>query len=586
MAFALPSVAQDAPLQAEIEKLIAPLREFDKQSEAAVDVRRSKYIADLKELEKSIAAKTGDLEQVIPVRNEREAWEKGEATPSIDPKDEAVPLDLRKLRYYFDEDQKKLAANIAKKMAAQRAAVDARLKEMEASLTKEAKIESALAVRNARKNLDTLVSVPTKPTPVAQPNPTSAAPSGAVVTLLPADDLDDFTIYTREHGMGNDPNKVFTLEDGVLRASGTEPGFLITKQSFTNYHLELEYQWGTDAGNRDSGVFVNSVEKNDGEFTSLECNLLGPDSKFFSGQVYLFGKGPKQLRVDGTDIKSGPIATELSKSAEKAVGEWNKMEVICDQGRFLVRINGQATVSGNFPKPRLGTILLQSGRGEIKFRNMNVIDYDAWIADVGPLAKAGKYKNAIQVMESLFEADSNSFEPLRGLWLANLYAADENGGAHESLCQRIFTELPERRWSSDGSRSAKAYVVMPGASDQKLLREAMSAARYGVETAVPKSGGMFIWYSLTMGMVEFRAKNHAEALRWLEKPMKNKTLVQSAPSLAFAAMANHAKGNEELARQLLSQAEAAFGQIDQPNSDWSQIVNARVAIKEAKELIK
>src|SRR5690349_162687 len=70
-------------------------------------------------------------------------------------------------------------------------------------------------------------------------------------------------------GLNNDPNKVFSMvnEDGkpALRISGEIFGGISTKQSFENYHLQLQFKWGKlkwppkEKEKRDSGLLYHAV---------------------------------------------------------------------------------------------------------------------------------------------------------------------------------------------------------------------------------------------------------------------------------------------------------------------------------------
>src|SRR5210317_888730 len=71
-------------------------------------------------------------------------------------------------------------------------------------------------------------------------------------------------------GLNNDPLNVFSVVemDGqqVLKVSGEVYGGLSTKQEFENYHLSLEFKWGTKKyeprlqDKRDSGILYHAQE--------------------------------------------------------------------------------------------------------------------------------------------------------------------------------------------------------------------------------------------------------------------------------------------------------------------------------------
>lgn len=198
---------------------------------------------------------------------------------------------------------------------------------------------------------------------------------GQGVKLVPAKNFDNFRIFTKSGKMGKDPKGVFKLQQGVLKVSGAEAGFLISKRTYKNYSLTVEYRWQSKAPDRDSGVFVNAVEKG-GRFTALECDIPGPKAGL-PGRLWLFGRGAKKITSGGKTIVKQGVAPTQKKSLEKPTGEWNVMKVVCRDGRFEIELNGQTTVRGKDPTPRAGSIMLQSSKGGIQFRRLEVTDYDA-----------------------------------------------------------------------------------------------------------------------------------------------------------------------------------------------------------------
>src|SRR6267378_7362301 len=69
-------------------------------------------------------------------------------------------------------------------------------------------------------------------------------PHGTAIALFDGRDLANFDTFLKEHGLNNDPDHVFRVENGVIHVSGKEFGYLITKQEFANYYLRTEFKWG------------------------------------------------------------------------------------------------------------------------------------------------------------------------------------------------------------------------------------------------------------------------------------------------------------------------------------------------------
>ena len=201
----------------------------------------------------------------------------------------------------------------------------------------------------------------------------TAADVSKPIQLLPAKSLDSFYVFTRTNGLNQDPNKVFTLADGILRVSGQGEGYLATKTEYSGYRLVAEYKWGVlppERKERDSGVFVHGYGPDRWFMSSIECNLLS-GSKWVSGEVVLIGSQCR-MTANGEAKKSGGVPPVERKDHEKPVGEGNTMEILSDGGRFQVKVNGHVVTEGTEAAPQAGKILLQSRWGEIFFRRLEL----------------------------------------------------------------------------------------------------------------------------------------------------------------------------------------------------------------------
>jgi len=231
------------------------------------------------------------------------------------------------------------------------------------------------------------------------------------IHLFNGKNLDGFYTFLKDRGRDNDPKKVFTVQDGVLRISGEEWGSVTTKKDYADYHLIAEYKWGEIAyppredKARDSGILLHSVGE-DGAFAgywmfSIECQIIEggtgdllvvgdkSDAYALTANVaeekkdgyYQYQKGGKPVTIhDGRinwfgrdpawqDVKGFRGAADV----EKPVGEWNRLECIARGDKITVILNG-VTVNECFDvKPRKGKIQLQSEGAEIFFRKLDLI---------------------------------------------------------------------------------------------------------------------------------------------------------------------------------------------------------------------
>jgi len=219
-----------------------------------------------------------------------------------------------------------------------------------------------------------------------------------------------------------DPRQVFTVKDGNIHVSGDGYGYIITKDAYRDYHLVVEYRWGsrTWAGrakaSKDSGILVHCIgpDGNSGAWmASLECQIIQGGTGDF---IVVNGKDDagKPIPVSLTcevEYKTKPDgkskATVWKKGGEKKVfkggridwfgrdlawkdvlgfrgkddvespdveGEkgWTKVEVICDGGKITNIVNGTVVNEGVDASPNAGKILLQTEGAEILFRKFEV----------------------------------------------------------------------------------------------------------------------------------------------------------------------------------------------------------------------
>lgn len=208
-----------------------------------------------------------------------------------------------------------------------------------------------------------------------------------VIRLIQGNDLSPFYSFLRDFGVDNDPDNVFILTNGVLRISGQHYGYLATRQTnFANYRLVAEFKWGEktwpprEHNARDSGVLVHFIGKDHVWPTSIEAQIIEGgtgDILVVSGALLTVDgetKGPRTARFDrpGRNPWQDVVGFRGPNEIEKPFGQWNRMEMVCDDDKFSVSVNGRQTLAGSNAFPRAGKILVQSEGAEIFFRRLDV----------------------------------------------------------------------------------------------------------------------------------------------------------------------------------------------------------------------
>jgi hypothetical protein len=141
--------------------------------------------------------------------------------------------------------------------------------------------------------------------------------------------------------------------DGAIQASagGKDPGYLVTKASYTNFMIRAEF-WASDDAN--SGIFMRCQEPT--KITDENCY-----------EANIFDQRPDPTYGTGAIVKVAKV-----DPMPKAGGKWNTYEITAQGKRLVLVLNGVKTVDVEDGKLASGPIALQWGRGTIKWRKVEI----------------------------------------------------------------------------------------------------------------------------------------------------------------------------------------------------------------------
>ena len=110
----------------------------------------------------------------------------------------------------------------------------------------------------------------------AKSSATAGQVNGPWTSLFNGRNLDGWYTFLQKHGKNSDPDRVITIEDGAIHlykdavdGSQVVMGYIGTEKEYGNYHLRLQYRWGTKKFEpryklkRDAGLYYH---------------ILGPDA--------------------------------------------------------------------------------------------------------------------------------------------------------------------------------------------------------------------------------------------------------------------------------------------------------------------
>lgn len=170
----------------------------------------------------------------------------------------------------------------------------------------------------------------------------------------------------------DDPSKkledVWSVRDGVIVCQGNPSGYIQTDKEYENYVLELEWKWGPEVKNGNSGVLVHATDpKALGVWPrSLECQLASKNA----GDFWVIGTTAK---VNDPKTRTHDRRTvNLTDDSEKPMGEWNKYVIVCAGNTVTCIVNGDVVNYAWDVSQTKGKIALQSEGAEIHFRNIKL----------------------------------------------------------------------------------------------------------------------------------------------------------------------------------------------------------------------
>jgi hypothetical protein len=236
------------------------------------------------------------------------------------------------------------------------------------------------------------------------------APAKAI-KLFNGTDLTNFYTYlggAKPYGKNYDPEKVFSVQGGAIRISGQVFGGLITEKEYENYHLVAEFKWGEKTWAprkdraRDSGILLHGIGPDGAAggvwLESIECQMIEGGT---GDLILVAGKGRPTLTARAEkrggqpyfDPKAEPVAFKGGRinwfgrdptwkdvkgfrgkqDLERPVGEWNRLECICNGDNITLVLNGTVVNQATNVNPHRGKILFQSEGAEVFFRRIDLL---------------------------------------------------------------------------------------------------------------------------------------------------------------------------------------------------------------------
>ena len=251
--------------------------------------------------------------------------------------------------------------------------------------------------------------------PFANPAVYADEPIPEVVTeniaLFNGNNLSGWSVFIKGKEPGEDPDRVFSIENGILHISGNGIGCIASERSFRDYQIIVKFKWGDKSWApredrcRDGGLLLHSVglpgAYGGSWYYSIETNIIegglgdfivvgdntekyaitakvkkeksklgawsydpdGTPERVFAGRIDWFARDPEwvdSLGFRGKDDLDNPP------------GEWNELKVVCKGDTLDVYVNGTLVNQAYDVKPSSGRVQIQTELAEYFIRRIEL----------------------------------------------------------------------------------------------------------------------------------------------------------------------------------------------------------------------
>jgi 3-keto-disaccharide hydrolase len=234
------------------------------------------------------------------------------------------------------------------------------------------------------------------------------------ISLFDGKSLAGLTTWLKET-RHDDSSHVFRAHNSMIHVSGEGNGYVASRQAYRDYRLIVEYKWGqrTNGGKyvRNSGILFHITGPDGGAGgawpSCIECQLAqgcvgdlivirGNDSSGelipvrLRAETELAPDGRRHRWKTGGEEKTFPptrgqlwwskhdwdfkefLDTRGKDDVESALGDWTRVECVCEGDRVVILVNGQKVNECTSVLPTAGRIALQSEGFEIYFRRFEL----------------------------------------------------------------------------------------------------------------------------------------------------------------------------------------------------------------------
>jgi hypothetical protein len=222
--------------------------------------------------------------------------------------------------------------------------------------------------------------------------------AGTWVPLFNGKNLDGFTTFLERTGKNKDDKGIFKVENGMIHVMDVpetterqETGYLATTKTYGNFHLRVQYKWGTKKFApratlpRDSGVHYLLTADDKLWGNALECQIQEGETgdlytlnNYYSVQALVKDPAARSKTFDANGTLGTVTGGRLIRGVTAdSPTDWNTVEVIVRGNTATHLVNGKVTMQlqniTREGKPVTeGRIALQAEAAEMWYRNIEI----------------------------------------------------------------------------------------------------------------------------------------------------------------------------------------------------------------------
>ena len=186
--------------------------------------------------------------------------------------------------------------------------------------------------------------------------------------------IKDWYAFTKTSNERQQPSEAFDFSHGMIRMYGENNGYLMSKKSYKNFELSLEYRWNTEE------KFKTKNKKNSGVMCNIPADY--PDKIWPKGIQFQIKESTTGdfifldqviAKVNGKHVEAGASVTSAKFSDnEKPYGEWNTIVIKSFDGKITQYLNGTLVNECTESSSTEGRISLNYEGSPIDFKNITI----------------------------------------------------------------------------------------------------------------------------------------------------------------------------------------------------------------------